>query len=119
MRSMLLGLLCMLAPGAATVPVIRSETLTLYIAGHTDTVGPAAKNATLSEARAIAIGQYLRGKHLAMPIVVAGLGEALPKVATPDETDEPANRRADYVLGPAGGTPPFQAARKATWKPLR
>ena len=93
--------------------------LTLYIAGHTDTVGPAAKNAKLSEARAIAIGQYLRGKHLAMPIVVAGFGEALPKVATPDETDEPANRRADYVLGPAGGAPPFKAANKAAWKPLR
>ena len=93
--------------------------LTLYIAGHTDTVGPAAKNRQLSLDRAVAIGQYLRGKKLAMPIVVAGFGEEVPKVATPDETDEPANRRADYVLGPAGGAPPFKAAAKASWKPLR
>ena len=28
----------------------------------------------------------------------AGFGEDQPAVATPDETDEPANRRADYVL---------------------
>ncbi len=93
--------------------------LTLYIAGHTDTVGPAAKNQKLSEARALAIGKYLRDKGLAMPIVVGGFGESVPKVATPDETDEPANRRADYVLGPAGGAPPFKAAAKASWKPLR
>ena len=93
--------------------------LTLYIAGHTDTVGPAAKNRQLSLARATAIGAYLRGKQLAMPIVVAGFGEDAPKVATPDETDEPANRRADYVLGPAGGAPPFKLAAKASWKPLK
>ncbi len=92
--------------------------LTLYVAGHTDTVGPAGKNQKLSEARAAAIGKYLRDKGLAMPIIVGGFGESVPKVATPDETDEPANRRADYVLGPAGGAPPFKAAAKAAWKPL-
>ena len=79
--------------------------LTLYIAGHTDTVGPAAKN-----------------RKLSLPIVVAGFGEDVPKVKTADETDERANRRADYVIGPAGGTPPFQGAylkTKASWKPLK
>ena len=96
--------------------------LTLYIAGHTDTVGPAAKNRTLSLARAVAIGAYFRSKQLAIPIVVAGFGEEVQKVKTPDDTDERANRRADYVLGPAGGVPPFQGAYarvKAGWKPLR
>jgi outer membrane protein OmpA-like peptidoglycan-associated protein len=96
--------------------------LTLYIAGHTDTVGAAAKNRTLSNNRAVAIGTYLRAKKLAIPIVVAGFGEDVLKVKTPDNTDEVANRRADYVLGPAGGAPPFKgpyAAVKASWKPLR
>ena len=96
--------------------------LTLYIAGHTDTVGPTAKNRKLSLDRAVAIGQYLRSQKLDVQIVVAGFGEEVPKVKTADETDERANRRADYVLGPAGGTPPFSGAYakvKADWRPLK
>jgi outer membrane protein OmpA-like peptidoglycan-associated protein len=95
--------------------------LTLYIAGHTDTVGPAAKNRKLSLDRASAIGQYFRSKKLAIPIAVAGYGEEVLKVQTPDETDERANRRADYVIGPAGGAPPFKGAYakvKAEWRSL-
>jgi outer membrane protein OmpA-like peptidoglycan-associated protein len=94
----------------------------LFIAGHTDTVGPAARNRALSAARAAAIGGYLRAHGLTIPIVVAGFGEDVPRVATPDNTDEPANRRADYVLGPAAGAPPFAGAylkARAAWKPLR
>jgi outer membrane protein OmpA-like peptidoglycan-associated protein len=96
--------------------------LTLYIAGHTDTVGAAAKNRKLSLERAISIGQYFRTKKLAIPIVVAGFGEEVLKVRTAADTDERANRRADYVLGPAGGTPPFRGPYlkvKADWKPLK
>jgi outer membrane protein OmpA-like peptidoglycan-associated protein len=95
--------------------------LTLYVAGHTDTVGSAASNRKLSRGRAVAIGRYFRGK-LAMPIVVAGFGEDVPRVTTPDDTDEPRNRRADYVIGPAGGSPPFRGAylkAKASWTQLR
>jgi outer membrane protein OmpA-like peptidoglycan-associated protein len=96
--------------------------LELYVAGHTDTVGPAAKNKKLSLARATAIGQYFKKHGLAIPVVVAGYGESVLKVQTPDETDERANRRADYVLGPAGGTPPFRGPYTkvtADWRPLR
>jgi outer membrane protein OmpA-like peptidoglycan-associated protein len=96
--------------------------VTLYIAGHTDTVGPAAKNTKLSLDRANAIGKYFRSKKLAIPVVVAGFGESVLKVKTADETDERANRRADYVLGPAGGTPPFKGPylkASASWKALR
>jgi outer membrane protein OmpA-like peptidoglycan-associated protein len=96
--------------------------LALYVAGHTDTVGGAAKNRKLSLDRAGAIARYFRAKQLALPILVAGFGEAVPKIPTPDETDERGNRRADYVLGPAGGAPPFQGGYlkvKADWKPLR
>jgi outer membrane protein OmpA-like peptidoglycan-associated protein len=96
--------------------------MTLYVAGHTDTVGPAAKNRKLSVARALAIGQYFRKKGLAIPIATAGFGEDVLKVPTKDETDERANRRADYVLGPTGGQPPFNGPylkAHAEWKTLR
>ena len=93
----------------------------LYVAGHTDTVGPSAKNRTLSLARARAIAAYFRKKGLALPIAYAGFGEDVPKVVTPDNTDERANRRADYVLGPAGAAPPFGGAylkAHAAWRRL-
>jgi outer membrane protein OmpA-like peptidoglycan-associated protein len=90
----------------------------LYVAGHTDTVGGAADNRKLSLARAAAIGAYFAAHGVRAPIVVAGFGEDVPKVKTRDNVDEPANRRADYVLGPAGAPPPFKGAylaAKASW----
>ena len=99
----------------------RFMKMKLYIAGHTDTVGPPDKNRKLSLARAVAIGGYFRGKGLEIPIAVAGFGEDVPKVKTPDNTDERANRRADYVIGPAAGAPPFKGPylkARAGWKPL-
>ena len=93
----------------------------LYVAGHTDTVGPSAKNRTLSLERARAIAAYLRQQGLTLPIAYAGYGEDVPKVHTPDNTDERANRRADYVLGPVGAPPPFNgpyAKAHATWREL-
>jgi len=95
--------------------------MTLYVAGHTDTVGPAAKNRKLSVARAHAIAAYFRKKGLTIPITVAGFCEDVLKVPTADDTDERANRRADYVIGPAAGSPPFGGAylkAKASWKRL-
>lgn len=94
----------------------------LYIAGHTDTVGPNAKNRKLSLDRALAIGSYLKKKGLKISVAVAGFGEEVLKVKTPDNTDEGANRRADYVIGPANGAPPFKGAYlkvKADWKQLK
>ena len=79
----------------------------LYVAGHTDTVGPSGKNRTLSLQRARAIAAYFRAKGLTLPIAYAGFGEDVLAVPTPDNTDERANRRADYVIGPLGAPPPF------------
>jgi outer membrane protein OmpA-like peptidoglycan-associated protein len=104
--------------------VKRSERfvkLQLYVAGHTDTVGPSAKNRTLSLQRARAIAAYFRHQGLALPIAFAGFGEDVLKVKTPDETDERANRRADYVIAPRGAPPPFHGPylkARATWKQL-
>jgi outer membrane protein OmpA-like peptidoglycan-associated protein len=104
--------------------VARSEgfvKLRLYVAGHTDTVGPPAKNRALSQARARAIGAYFRRKGLAIPIAVAGFGEDVLRVRTADSVDEAANRRADYVLGPADAAPPFRGPylkARAVWRPI-
>jgi len=104
--------------------VKRSEKfvkMQLYVAGHTDTVGPGAKNLALSLGRARAIAAYFRRKGLALPIAFAGFGEQVLRVKTPDETDERANRRADYVIAPRGAPPPFKGPylkARATWKQL-
>ena len=92
----------------------RFMALKLYIAGHTDTVGSPKKNRDLSRRRARAIAEYMRANGVAIPIMVAGFGEEALKVSTPDKTDMRANRRVDYVLGPASGAPPFGARYQGT-----
>jgi outer membrane protein OmpA-like peptidoglycan-associated protein len=72
--------------------------VSLFIAGHTDTVGSRESNRRLSIERARSISLYFRGKGLRVPISYEGFGEDALKVKTPDETDERQNRRADYVL---------------------
>ncbi len=87
--------------------------ITLYVAGHTDTVGSPESNHALSDARAAAIGRAFRKAGIRVPIKTQGFGEDLPAVTTPDETDEPRNRRAAYILSvedPSGGI--------TGWKPL-
>jgi outer membrane protein OmpA-like peptidoglycan-associated protein len=76
----------------------RFADLRLYIVGHTDTVGDTDANRELSLQRARVIAAYLRKRGLKLPIFFEGLGEQSPRVATPDETDEAANRRAEYIL---------------------
>lgn len=88
--------------------------LRLYIAGHTDTIGPSAKNQKLSAERARAIATYFRKHGLAIPISFAGFGESVLKIKTADNTDERANRRVDYVLGPEGSAPPFKGPKPST-----
>lgn len=85
----------------------RFAKVRVFVAGHTDTVGPAASNQALSEARALAIARWFRKRGVKVPISYAGLGESTPLVPTADETDEPRNRRAEYIVAvepPAGVT---------------
>jgi hypothetical protein len=45
-----------------------------------------------------------------LPIFYEGFGEQSPRVATPDETAEPRNRRAEYIIAvedPALTNAPF------------
>jgi len=72
--------------------------VTLFIAGHTDTVGDASYNLRLSRLRAQAIAGWFRQRGLRIPIAFEGFGESALAVKTADEVDEPRNRRADYIL---------------------
>jgi outer membrane protein OmpA-like peptidoglycan-associated protein len=73
-------------------------TITLFVAGHTDTRGSDEHNMTLSRARAEAIAGWFQKEGLCIPIAYEGFGETALKKLTADEVDEPANRRADYIL---------------------
>jgi outer membrane protein OmpA-like peptidoglycan-associated protein len=72
--------------------------VTLFIAGHTDTVGDAGYNLRLSRQRAQAIAKWFRQRGLKIPIAYEGFGEFALLVKTADEVDEPRNRRVDYIL---------------------
>jgi outer membrane protein OmpA-like peptidoglycan-associated protein len=90
----------------------------LYIAGHTDTVGTATYNLNLSRRRAQSIAGWFRKNGLRIPIAYEGFGEFALLVATPDNKDEPRNRRVDYILSvedPILKATDFQAV----WKPIK
>ena len=88
--------------------------ITLYIAGHTDTVGSASSNLKLSQDRARSIAAWFRKRGVRLPISYEGFGETSLAVKTADNVDEVKNRRADYVL--SDGPPTYSAAFKPSWK---
>ena len=69
--------------------------------GHTDTVGSATSNQTLSERRAQAVASYLssRGVNSAR-VRWMGFGETSLKVPTDDNVNEPLNRRVEIKIIP-------------------
>jgi len=90
----------------------------LFVAGYTDTVGPAGSNQALSERRARAIAGWFRQRGFSRPVAYQGFGEEAPAVSTADETDEIRNRRAVYVLA-AQPPPSSHHIPRARWTPLR
>jgi len=71
---------------------------TLFIAGHTDTVGGNAYNLKLSQARAQSIAHWFKSHGLRIAVAYEGFGESALAVKTADNVDEPRNRRVDYIL---------------------
>lgn len=70
-----------------------------FVVGHTDTVGAAPANDALSLLRANSIAAVLIGKGVpSSRIEVVGRGEREPLVPTPDEVDEPRNRRVEILV---------------------
>ncbi|MBX2803326.1 MAG: OmpA family protein [Myxococcales bacterium] len=94
-------------------PVVDIE---LFVAGYTDTVGAAASNEVLSRRRARAIATWFRRRGFTRPIWFQGFGERVLAVSTPDETDQPANRRALYVL--AATAPVSEQLPASAWQRL-
>jgi outer membrane protein OmpA-like peptidoglycan-associated protein len=90
----------------------------LFVAGFTDTVGSTVSNQRLSESRARALGGWFRANGFDRPIQYQGFGERGLAVATPDETDAPANRRVLYIIA---AEPPTQSTSLpgSNWKRLR
>jgi len=81
---------------------ISDKTLSVYhfrVEGHTDTVGTDEFNKDLSERRAEAVVSYLvTNYHLdASRLQAVGLGKEGLLVSTPDQTNEPRNRRVQVV----------------------
>lgn len=111
---------------AAKVAAIRAKdinhqhrNLTLYIAGHTDTVGAFDYNIGLSRERARAIASWFRQRGVAVPVAYEGFGESSPRVATADQVDEPRNRRVDYIIADdpaAAGSILKTSGFKPSWK---
>ncbi|MBQ9241907.1 MAG: OmpA family protein [Proteobacteria bacterium] len=87
----------------------------LYITGHTDTVGSASSNETLSMNRARSIASWFSKHGLTIPIYYRGAGERSLAVDTPDNTPNEANRRAVYILS---NHPPIEDKPLGAWKKL-
>ena len=88
-------------------------TVNLYVGGYTDRVGSSEANKALSARRAEAIGAWFQSAGFTAPIYHQGFGERGLAVHTPDEVDEPRNRRAVYIVAaeppPLGDQLPGQA----------
>lgn len=88
----------------------------LYVGGYTDSVGNPQSNLHLSDMRAAAIAQWFRGQGFSGHIYFQGFGERGQAVPTPDEVDEPRNRRSTYIVAaetpPVGGQLPGAAWKK-------
>lgn len=69
------------------------------VEGHTDTVGSAALNQSLSERRAAAVVEYLVTKHGISPsrLQGIGLGDTQLLIPTGPQVNEPRNRRVQVV----------------------
>lgn len=75
------------------------KSLEVWLVGHTDTVGSPKRNETLGLKRAQAIARHFRKLGLKeTALTVESFGERSPLVATPDETNEPRNRRGEVTL---------------------
>jgi outer membrane protein OmpA-like peptidoglycan-associated protein len=88
--------------------------ITLFVKGHTDTVGSTDHNIVLSRKRARAIASWFRAHGLKAPVAFEGLGKSGLHVKTADQVDEPKNRVVDYILGLE--PPPLPTSGDFSWK---
>ncbi len=70
----------------------------VLVAGHADTVGRTAFNEALSARRAEEVAARLRQAGASVSIEVQSHGKRKPRIPTPDNTDEPGNRRVEVSI---------------------
>ena len=79
--------------------IARHQVPDIVVIGHTDSVGSAALNDTLSRQRADTVRSSLIGRGIAGDSIVAvGRGKREPVVPTADGVEEPRNRRVDILV---------------------
>ena len=84
---------------ALLAEVARRTAVEVQITGHTDRVGTVADNDQLSMERAQAVRGILLKYGLRTDFVrTVGRGEREPLVPTPDEQEEPRNRRVEVIV---------------------
>jgi outer membrane protein OmpA-like peptidoglycan-associated protein len=84
---------------ALLTEVDRRAAVEVQITGHTDRVGTVAENDQLSLERAQAVRGVLLKYGLRADFVrTVGRGEREPLVPTPDEQEEPRNRRVEVIV---------------------
>lgn len=87
----------------------RSSSPCVHIVGHTDTIGEPQNNRALSLARAEMLAEDLRLMGVTAPIRVEGRGDTDLARPTPDEVDEPLNRRVTVLFCLPQPPPPVSA----------
>lgn len=81
--------------------LVRYGKTTLTIAGHTDNVGSAQYNQSLSERRALSVARYLETKNVnAMRLSSVGKGESVPIASNGTQAGRQANRRVEIYVQP-------------------
>lgn len=85
--------------GALLADIAACAACEVLVEGHTDTVGDVETNDRLSLERAEAVRALLVQAGMQAAFVrVVGRGEREPALPTPDETDEPRNRRVEVLI---------------------
>ena len=83
----------------ATIAAQCEGALQIVIEGHTDSVGSAAGNERLSQARAETVANYLRSKGVAKDRLVArGLGSSKPIASNRTRVGRARNRRIEFKV---------------------
>ena len=86
---------------SVAIVLAKYERTLLDIDGHTDSTGSEQYNQQLSEARAVAVGQYLNQRGIdARRLRIIGYGEARPIANNSTEIGRQQNRRVEIRISP-------------------
>jgi outer membrane protein OmpA-like peptidoglycan-associated protein len=71
----------------------------ILIEGHTDDIGDAAYNESLSEKRAVSVGNFLKAANIASSrLTIKWYGETQPKVENSSDASRALNRRVEFGI---------------------